>query len=177
MVRTLAGVYTTTRPTQGVSDRNFQRVGVLAALFAMGTISELPSTRQVVRAQVNANFVIFMLLPLMLAFAFFGIAHVTRTRVLPLFPTTQWELMIMAKESPDIPYRLNPAVEDFPEHDEQLGLCFFDAAQVADDPTIEHTAGLVIRSMPKTKTKLETLKTNGPSKTDSGYGESMADME
>ena len=111
----------------------FFRRGVLAALFALGTIEDRRSIENVIRPQINIVYIIFMALPVVLALGLFVVARVTINRLRPI-PKNAWELMILAKDEPMIPHRrIRQDSAPFPPPDEDLVYVFHDAHETLPD--------------------------------------------
>lgn len=134
LVSVIAGIYGFVHPTsarQGLD--NFVRQGVLAALFALGTVEERASVVQVIRPRINLLYVFFMILPLALSFVLLGVAYRTRQRCLPI-PQNVWQLMTLAKDEPMIPRRdyYHPKTP-FPPQDDDLVYVFHDARETLEE--------------------------------------------
>ena len=121
LVAVVGGIYGVVQPSlTDRSHRIFARYGILASLFALGTVEERFNVEQVVRATVNSVYVVFMLLPIAIWIAIIGLTYGTRQRTLPV-PESTWELMVMAKESSLIPERQDKSLT-FPPPDKELSL-------------------------------------------------------
>ena len=125
LVTVVAGLYGIVRPMiWDDGDRRFQENGILAAIFALGTVEERPSIETVVRASVNITYVLFMLLPVFFTFVIVLLMHQSY-RFCLVVPKSPWELMVQAKGSSLIPEAPCPE-EEFPVVDKNLvyGLYF-----------------------------------------------------
>ena len=121
LVAVVGGIYGVVQPSlTDRSHRIFARYGILASLFALGTVEERFNVEQVVQATVNSVYVVFMLLPIAISIAIIGLTYGTRQRTLPV-PESTWELMVMAKESSLIPERQDKSLT-FPPPDKELSL-------------------------------------------------------
>ena len=119
LVAVVAGLYGIVRPViWDDGDRRFQENGILAAIFALGTMEERPSIETVVRASVNIIYVVFMLFPVVFTFVLVLLMHQSY-RFCLVVPKSPWELMVQAKGSSLIPNRPCPD-EEFPVVDKNL---------------------------------------------------------
>ena len=127
LVAVVVGLYGIVRPViWDDGDRRFQENGILAAIFALGTVEERASIETVVRARVNIVYVLFMLFPVVFTFVLVFLMHQCYRFCLAV-PKSPWELMVQAKGSSLIPERPYPG-EEFPALDKNLvyGLYFDD---------------------------------------------------
>ena len=129
LVAVIAGLYGIVRPViWDDGDRRFQENGILAAIFALGTVEERPSIETVVRASVNITYVLFMLFPVVFTFVLVLLTHQSY-RFCLVVPKSPWELMVQAKGSSLIPERSCPD-EEFPVIDKNLAYgWYFDDEQ------------------------------------------------
>jgi hypothetical protein len=68
IVSVVAGIYAMVRPRKDIQiDVDFNRLGVLAALFALGTVEERASNETVVRPPIDGIYICFMILPIFLS--------------------------------------------------------------------------------------------------------------
>ena len=100
LVSVAAGLYGQIRPTEAEVDA-FENNVIPAALFSLGIIELAPSEKIVVRAEVDVQFLVFMLLPILLGIIVYLIAYKKRGTLLPV-PMTPWQLMVAGKEQADI---------------------------------------------------------------------------
>lgn len=72
--------------------------------IALGTLEEQPSYKETVRPKINIIYIVFMLSPCTLAILCAAVACWVRGKCHAI-PRTAWELLVLGKESPDVPVR------------------------------------------------------------------------
>lgn len=80
MIPAIAGIFSVIATSVNTvsAKRSFHRHAVLAASFLSGTLEMRPSKLGVVRPQIEGVYVVFILLPIAMALAFFFVALKTR---------------------------------------------------------------------------------------------------
>jgi len=75
---------------------------LLAALFALGSLDQLPSIEEEVSPQVNAVYMFFMIFPVAMAASVLFVAWTKREEKLPI-PSNGWELMVLGSGEDAVP--------------------------------------------------------------------------
>ena len=97
----------------------------------MGAVTKR-ECKQVVRTQVIAVHITFMLTPIFLTIVCFTGVLLARHAMTSELPRNIWQMMAMAKELPCIPQQRDESKTNFPDCDDKLGLCFFDALETPE---------------------------------------------
>ena len=121
LVAVVAGVLGRALKTRSLPSRVMIHA-IPAAFFTMATIGSLPSQSQHVSPSINATYICFMLLPIIVMIAIVVYAFSKRESSYPI-PSNGWQLMILGHEHEGnlLPKRMN-SQEPFPK--EISNLCF-----------------------------------------------------
>lgn len=98
LVAVVAGMYGIIQPDYNLEKTNFHLLGVLSALFALGTLEELPSNEDIVRPKGNVIYIVFMILPLSLSIVSVVVSYRNCQTCLQI-PETPLQLLVSAKET------------------------------------------------------------------------------
>jgi len=120
LVAVVAGMYGIIQPIL-LEKYSFVGLGVLAALFALGTLEGLPSNENFIRPKVNGVYIVFMLLPLFLSIVSVIVVVSFRKRQDLPIPETPLQLMVTATETESsyIPKR-SSRNNKFPDDEKKL---------------------------------------------------------
>lgn len=120
MAAVIAGIYGRVRPNpyQGAQEFDFERYGIFAALFAIGSIGTRPTLVETVSPKVNGIYIGFMLLPFILVFIVLSVALAFYRTRLPI-PKQPWELMVFGKGEAEIP-QMDSTTGEYPKQTNSL---------------------------------------------------------
>ena len=116
----VAGIYGNVRAENNAyADQTFDRHVLLSALFSLGIIEERQSNQTVVRAQVNVQYVVFMLLPVAISVALVLVTLKVRSTQVPI-PQSAWDMMVLGQEKLSGSARRRTSLSNFPKAPKDL---------------------------------------------------------